>query len=54
MGIFEKQGTKCIIAVGGFTVQARGVPQEIGDGLREMTMGISRQKSPLFRYDRTA
>jgi len=30
------QGPKCVIAVGDFTVQARGAPQEIGDGLREM------------------
>jgi curli biogenesis system outer membrane secretion channel CsgG len=30
------QGPKCVIAVGDFTVQARGAPQAIGDGLREM------------------
>ena len=30
------QGPKAIISVGDFTVQARGAPQEIGDGLREM------------------
>ena len=30
------QGPKAMIAVGDFTVQARGAPQEIGDGLREM------------------
>ena len=30
------QGPKCIIAVGDFTVQVRGAPREIGDGLREM------------------
>lgn len=29
-------GPKCVIAVGDFTVQVRGAPQEIGDGLREM------------------
>jgi len=30
------QGPKAMISVGDFTVQARGAPQEIGDGLREM------------------
>ncbi len=30
------QGPKAVIAVGDFAVQAKGAPQEIGDGLREM------------------
>jgi len=30
------EGPKCVIAVGDFTVQARGAPREVGDGLREM------------------
>lgn len=32
------QGPKAVIAVGDFAVQAKGAPQEIGDGLREMLL----------------
>ena len=47
------QGPKAIIAVGDFTVQARGAPQEIGDGLREMLQTALFESNYFYVVDRS-
>ena len=46
------QGPKAMIAVGDFTVQARGAPQEIGDGLREMLQTALFESNHFILIDR--
>jgi curli biogenesis system outer membrane secretion channel CsgG len=47
------KGPKCVIAVGDFTVQVRGAPQEIGDGLREMLQTALFESNHFFVVDRS-